>query len=105
MDLRSFSRSNAGCIFELEQIVLRVPADRIVLVCDKTTDLRLLGDVLSGAWTEARDSGRVPPEGTISIVRIERQSRRELGVLMRRLAGLATPARLVTAADLPASAG
>jgi hypothetical protein len=105
MDLRSFSRSNAGCIFELEQIVLRVPADRIVLVCDKTTDLRLLGEVLSGAWTEARDSGRVPPEGTISIVRIERQSRRELGVLMRRLAGLATPARLVTAADLPASAG
>jgi hypothetical protein len=102
MDLRSFSRSNAGCIFELEQIVLRLPADRIVLVCDRSTDLRLLGDVLGAAWKAARDAGRAPSDGRISIVRVERQSRRELGILMRRLAGAATPERFVTAAGLPA---
>ena len=45
MDLRN-SAHNAGCRFELEQIVRRVPTDDIVLVCDKTTDLPLLHEIL-----------------------------------------------------------
>jgi hypothetical protein len=102
MDLRSFSRSNAGCIFELEQLVLRVPLDRIVLVCDKTTDLALAGAVLADAWKDA-PLGRGGSDSRISIVRVERHSPRELSVLMRRLAGSSTPERLVTPASLPAS--
>jgi hypothetical protein len=81
MDLRSFSASNAGCVFELEQLVARLDSDNIVLVCDRTTDLPLLREILDRAWTAARPAGRA----TISIVRVERNSRPELGVLMKRL--------------------
>jgi hypothetical protein len=57
MDLRSFRAQNAGCIFELEQLVRRVSTDDIVLVCDRTTDLPLLRGVMGAAWTNARNDG------------------------------------------------
>ncbi|MEQ1731468.1 MAG: hypothetical protein ABL982_24110, partial [Vicinamibacterales bacterium] len=47
MDLRGFSPTRAGCRFELEQLVLHVPADRIVLVTDATTDVALLTQIVT----------------------------------------------------------
>ena len=91
MDLRSFCTSNSGCIFELEQLVWRLPSDRIVLVCDNTTDLPFLRQILSDAWTAARDGGRTPDAGRLPIVRVERNSRAELELLMQCL--LRTPQR------------
>jgi hypothetical protein len=91
MDLRSFSAINAGCIFELEQLVRRLPSDHIVLVCDKTTDLPLLQQILGDAWTAARDSGHTRGAGKLSVVRVERNSWAELGLLMQCL--LRTPRR------------
>ena len=85
MDLRSFSASNAGCVFELEQLVGRLAGDDIVFVCDKTTDLPLLRRILRDAWTTARETGRARGANVISVVRVERNSRSELRVLMRRL--------------------
>lgn len=58
MGVRSFAEQNQGCIFELEQLVLRVPTEAIVLVYDRTTDLPLLGDTLGKAWRSAREAGR-----------------------------------------------
>lgn len=91
MDLRSFSANNSGCIFELEQLVRRLPSDHIVLVCDTTTDLPLLRQVLSDGWTAARDSGHTLGAGRLSVVRVERNSWAELGLLMQCL--LRTPQR------------
>jgi hypothetical protein len=85
MDLRSFSTHNAGCRFELEQIVRRVPTENIVLVCDHTTDLPLLQDILAGAWAAERKDTHERGSGEISVVRMERQSRSEFAVLMQRL--------------------
>jgi hypothetical protein len=85
MDLRSFSAGNAGCVFELEQLVDRLASDDIVIVCDKTTDLPLLRNVLRRAWTNAREVGHARGASRISVVHVERNSRSELGVLMRRL--------------------
>jgi hypothetical protein len=87
MDLRSFSGSNSGCIFELEQLVRRLASDDIVFVCDQTTDLPLLRRILGDAWTAARRDGRARGAAAISVVRVERQSRSELGLLMQRLLG------------------
>jgi hypothetical protein len=84
MDLRSFSASNAGCIFELEQLAQRLPSDRVVLVCDNTTDLPLLRQTLADAWAGARDRG-LARGGRFSLVRVERQSRAELTLLMQCL--------------------
>jgi hypothetical protein len=85
MDLRSFSPHNAGCRFELEQIVRRLPTDDLVLVCDKTTDLPLLQQILADTWAAARKDGSARGTGKVSVVRVERQSRSEFGLLMDRL--------------------
>jgi hypothetical protein len=92
MDLRSFAASNAGCVFELEQLVSRLASDDIVFVCDKTTDLPLLHSVLRGAWIAAREVGHARGVNRISVVRVERNSRSELGILMRRLLARPEPA-------------
>jgi hypothetical protein len=103
MDLRGFSTRSLGCRFELEQLVRRVPADRIVLICDRTTDLRLLGETLSAAWTSARAEGCTRGPAQISIVHIEDHSRREFRVLFDRLLGLAAPQRVLGPAELPSA--
>jgi hypothetical protein len=101
MDLRSFSRQNAGCIFELEQIVSRLPTDKIVLVCDRTTDLTLLNDTLDAAWEKARRDGHARGSGQLAIVPVERHSRRELAVLMGRLLEVPEPSQVLAAPQLP----
>ena len=47
MDLRSFSASNSGCIFELRQLVENALLSRTIFVVDDTTDVRLLESTLS----------------------------------------------------------
>ena len=89
-----FSTSNAGCVFELQQLVGRLATNDIVFVCDKTTDLPLLRSILRDAWTTAREAGRARGANVISVIRVERNSRAELGVLMRRLLTRPQPAGL-----------
>lgn len=48
MDLRGFSLTNAGCIFELQTLVDTVPLDRVVLLVDNSTDQALLENILLG---------------------------------------------------------
>lgn len=103
MDLRSFNERNAGCVFELAQLVRRVPSDRIVLVCDRTTDVRLLTSTLAGAWDVARRDGSARGTGQVALVRVEQQSSGEVNVLMRRLLGMSAPQHLFTASELPAA--
>lgn len=100
MDLRSFRAQNAGCVFELEQLVRTIPTDEIVLVCDRTTDLPLLRRVIGAAWSRACRDGVARGSGTIALVRLDRQSPRETAALMNRLigGGVSTPP---SAADLP----
>jgi hypothetical protein len=50
MDLRGFSPSNRGCIFEIEQLIASVSVPRIVLLIDRTTDLSFLERTLQDAW-------------------------------------------------------
>jgi hypothetical protein len=100
MDLRSFSRDNAGCIFELEQIVSKMSLDRIVLVCDSSTDLRLLGSTLDRGWEKAMHDGCSRGSGAVGVVHVQKHSRRELCVLMERLLGIAEPTQVVTSEQL-----
>jgi hypothetical protein len=54
MDLRSFSPSNQGCIFELRQLLHVVPLDRVVFLIDDTTDRGFLEQVLRDSWRRVR---------------------------------------------------
>src|SRR5262245_30635241 len=50
MDLRGFTATIRGCIFELEQLIASVSLHRIVLVVDNSTDVPFLEQTLQGAW-------------------------------------------------------
>jgi hypothetical protein len=101
MDLRGFGEANRGCVFEVEQLVAKLPTDRIVLVCDKTTDLELLGDLLERAWARAESERTAQYTGPVSLVRVERSSPLELDAVMRRLLGRGTPQQVFSLPDLP----
>ncbi|MGH7855546.1 MAG: hypothetical protein ACREP3_19015 [Candidatus Binatia bacterium] len=42
MDLRSFAANNAGCVFEIKELLNTVPLQRLVFVVDATTDKSFL---------------------------------------------------------------
>ena len=50
MDLRSFSSSNHGCIYELEQLLDIVPLKKVIFLIDETTNLIFLEETLKGLW-------------------------------------------------------
>jgi hypothetical protein len=50
MDLRSFSATNAGCIYELRHLMENVPFDRWLLIVDATTDEPFFRRTLKEAW-------------------------------------------------------
>lgn len=104
MDVRSFAQQNQGCVFELEQLLLRLPTESIVLVVDKSTDLRLLGATLERSWRDALQAGRARGDGKLALVRVERNSASELSLLMRRLWGLGEPRRVLSAQELSTAA-
>ena len=50
MDLRSFSRKNQGCLFELGELLNSVDLRRVVFVIDATTDRRFVESALLDLW-------------------------------------------------------
>ena len=52
MDLRGFGAKNRGCEFELEMLLEEVPVSRIVLLVDRSNELKSLQSVLQAAWSK-----------------------------------------------------
>jgi hypothetical protein len=50
MDLRGFSQSNRGCVFEINELLDVVLLRQIVFVADRTTDESFLAQVFADAW-------------------------------------------------------
>jgi hypothetical protein len=50
-DLRQFSPQNAGCVYGIEELVRRVPLERVLFVVDDLTDERFLRQTAQRAWT------------------------------------------------------
>jgi hypothetical protein len=78
MDLRGFSRQNAGCVFELHELARLVPLDRVVFVIDRRTDEALLAEMLG--------------DGRAGVFRLGAVAHGHIRELMRALAAAATPA-------------
>jgi hypothetical protein len=83
MDLRGFSRRNAGCVFELHELVRLVPLDRVVFVVDRRTDETLLAETLGDCRA-----------GVYRLVSI---NGRQVRQLLRALAAAAAPTSAVSA--------
>ncbi|HLK59015.1 MAG TPA: hypothetical protein VKU00_20815 [Chthonomonadaceae bacterium] len=54
MDIRGFSPQNAGCVYEINQLVNIMPLERVVFVIDNTTDTSFLGRTVQQAWKEMK---------------------------------------------------
>jgi len=50
MDLRSFSDQNAGCKFEIAELINHVSIERVIFVTDKTTDKSYMRQTMTEAW-------------------------------------------------------
>jgi hypothetical protein len=83
MDLRGFSRDNAGCVFELHELVRLVPLDRVVFVVDRRTDETLLAETLGDCRA--------------GVYRLGSMDGRQLRQLLRALAAAAAPTPAVVA--------
>lgn len=84
MDLRSFSRNNQGCAYELRVLFDSVPVERIVLMIDATTDRSCLEELLQDLWrTLARISPNLAPQPkSLRIFSIRSQSTRQINALL-----------------------
>ncbi len=56
MDLRSFSKSNQGCIFELKQLLNSIALDRVMLIIDDLTDRTFLEMTVGDIWQNLEPS-------------------------------------------------
>ena len=74
MDLRGFSRSNAGCIFEITELFNLVPLQRLVFIVDSSTDQSFMRETMQQAWRQLRDRSpnRRASVGEVSLVRLSR---------------------------------
>ena len=71
MDLRGFSPRNAGCAYELHELVATAPLERVVIAMDATTDAAFLEQTLREAWQAMPgDSPNRPANVPVRIVRL-----------------------------------
>jgi len=78
MDLRGFTRQNAGCVFEIHELARAVPLSRVVFIVDERTDERLLADTLG--------------HGQASVFRFRAIDESQIRTLLHALAAAAVPA-------------
>jgi hypothetical protein len=92
MDLRSFARNNAGCVFEINELLNSVPLQRLVFVVDGTTDKGFLEQTLEESYHELQSNS---PNRGVSLTALQLFDLQSLGY--REIQGLLR--KLCTAVD------
>jgi hypothetical protein len=87
MDLRSFARTNHGCLYELEQLLAGVPLDRVLFIVDESTDRSFLEQTLKELWERvpARSPNRSLASPNARLFEAWDQSARKAKVLLNLL--------------------
>lgn len=93
MDLRSFSHTNQGCLYELEQLLDIVDLQRVVFLVDETTDRPFLEEVLQRSWqgTNRESPNRQLESATVRLFYVRDQSRHTIKTLLLMLLGPRAP--------------
>ncbi len=56
MDVRGFSAQNAGCIFEISELINVMPLEQVLFIIDETTDEAFLRQILRQAWENMKST-------------------------------------------------
>lgn len=94
MDLRGFSSQNAGCIFEINELINRVPLGRVVFIIDRSTDEPFLRQVIQRSWEGmgTASPNRLSTSGSPGLFHLNRLGATELRRLLQILANAARSA-------------
>lgn len=100
MDLRGFSPQNAGCVFEIDELINVVPLEAVVFVIDDSSDEPFLLDTMRQSWMRMRPASpnRLSSSGRVRLFRFGGLRTRELKWLLRALCAAASR-RLASQAD------
>jgi hypothetical protein len=91
MDLRGFSRRNAGCVFEIGELFRLVPLDRVLFIVDRETDSAFL-DQTFGRAAALASVGSAPGVGSQAQPRLFTYTPLDMRALERLLRALAAAA-------------
>ena len=99
MDLRSFSASNQGCIYELGQLLNSVDLRRVVFLVDETTSREFLTSTIAALWQQvsAESPNACVLRPTVQLYKGSVASSDDFRHLLQRLL-LRTPTSAVAAA-------
>ena len=88
MDLRGFTSTNKGCIFELNELLDAVRLERLLLVVDHTTDEGFLTVVLRQGWVHisASSPNRTDASPRVRLYRLDGAGAQGIGGLVATLA-------------------
>ncbi|HHP7234722.1 MAG TPA: hypothetical protein ACFCUC_08840 [Desulfobacterales bacterium] len=87
MDLRSFSPANQGCLYELQELLRRVPLSKVLLVIDAATDRSHLEQTLQRLWAgvDAASPNRQAASPEVRIFDLAARSKGEMEALLQQL--------------------
>jgi hypothetical protein len=76
MDLRGFSQTNSGCVFEIHEMFNVLPLSRVVFAVDATTEQTFMRQTMQQAWRQLKDRSpnRRLPAGQVSLVELSGMS-------------------------------
>jgi hypothetical protein len=88
MDLRGFSPTNKGCIFELNELLEAVRLPRLLIIVDDTSDQNFLAEVLQQGWMNIMEGSvnRGDARPRIHLYRLDPAGVKEVASLVAALA-------------------
>jgi hypothetical protein len=100
MDLRGFTRSNQGCVFELHELLDSVQLEHFLLVVDDTTDEAFLSEILQNGWAHvgASSLNRTNAAPRVHLYRLHGAGKDGIDGLLATLASAYDPRPLPIAA-------
>ena len=93
MDVRGFSSRNAGCIFEITELINVMPLGQVLFIMDGTTDEAFLRQNLKQAWENMKSTSpnRLSQFGRLHLFRFDSLHDQSLQQLFKVLSISATP--------------
>jgi hypothetical protein len=92
MDVRGFSSRNAGCIFEITELINVMPSGKVLFIIDGTTDEPFLRQTIQQSWDRMKSTSpnHLSKSGLLRMFRLDSLHDRELQQILQVLSLTAT---------------